>query len=1129
MIKRQTRKALMAAGCIVAVPRMTLTANAQERAADQTGLAFSDPANVRPAPPWAVGQANRSPDLDALPGFAKPPAGFGLVPFYWWLGDPLTQERLSWQLDQLTDMGISGLQINYAHTNKGGLSWGLTIPSDPKLFTQDWWNLVGWFMKQAKSRGIAVSLSDYTLGVGQGWVMDDILRDHPELTSTQLRLVKGDAPADALMKTTVTGTDGTVQQMGVRAETVPFSYDPMNPLSGPEYARRFFGQFEDRNPGEGGKGLNFFFSDELEFRLGQFPWTSRFTEEFKKRKGYDIVPELPALFMDMGPRTPKVRLDYADVRVALTEEGFFKPVFDWHQQRGMTMGCDHGGRGHDVVEFGDYFRTQRWNQGPGCDQPNLGRDLIKTKVASSIAHLYQRPRVWLEGYYGSGWGTSSAGVVDATFANFVMGHNLLSLHGLYYSTHGGWWEWAPPCNGFHMPYWKQMRGFTACVERLSYVLSQGDHRCDVAILYPVASMEAGMDGPTAVKAAFDTGRQVYAEEIDFDFMDFESLARAKVVGKELHVSGEVYRVLVLPAMKAVRHSTLQKALEFHRAGGVVVAVGALPEASDRVGRDDPEVAAMVKELFPDGPVSDVAACVPSRDFQVLGQAADHSGGYVMHRKLGQRDLYAVYNLAQGTACRFRATGKAELWDPWTGQTRPLTITSQRDGVTELALPLTAKEIQLIVFDAGTPELVAASSPVESAKRTVEGTWEFEIAPMLDNRFGDFHWPPTPTLIGAEARQIQYTEGDPTKGPWHRVTNTFGPQFKHLGPVAKLADESTLTPDAKWKPYEFSWRWGVEGDPGRQGYHGLKGVVFDEFVIFPDTKPNASANYLWTTVQSESDQVVQPRISGLKPAAVWINGQPDAYQLKRGTNTVLLRYDLAGRGAFVLETAAAPQDWKQPLGLSMSWFEKPGVLPFDVQPEVKNPIGWYRFTSPPGLREMTINAHGKVQAWVNGKPAAVRGQTIVVDAPDASPVPVLLKIEQERGYYGGAALEEPIRLNCGKGRIALGDWSQIDGLLSYSGSAWYRKTLEIPAAKRIVLDLGEVVASAEVRVNGKTAGVRVCPPWRFDITQAANAGENQIEILVHNTLANHYTTVPTNYRGSTVSGLIGPVTLDVTAK
>ena len=71
-------------------------------------------------------------------------------------------------------------------------------------------------------------------------------------------------------------------------------------------------------------------------------------EEFRKRKGYDIIPELHALFMDIGPRTPKIRMDYNDVMVSLTEEHFWKPVFDWHQERGMTSGCDHGGRGRDL-------------------------------------------------------------------------------------------------------------------------------------------------------------------------------------------------------------------------------------------------------------------------------------------------------------------------------------------------------------------------------------------------------------------------------------------------------------------------------------------------------------------------------------------------------------------------------------------------------------------------------------------------------------------------------------------------------------------------------------------------------------------------------------------------------------
>ena len=110
-----------------------------------------------------------------------------------------------------------------------------------------------------------------------------------------------------------------------------------------------------------------------------------------------------------------------------------------------------------------------------------------------------------------------------------------------------------------MPYWQHMERYLACVQRLSYLLSQGDHRCDVAVLYPVAPMEAGLGGQESVAAAFQAGEQLYRQGIDFDFMDFESLARAKVADKELRVSGERYRVLVLPAMRAARWSTLQKA------------------------------------------------------------------------------------------------------------------------------------------------------------------------------------------------------------------------------------------------------------------------------------------------------------------------------------------------------------------------------------------------------------------------------------------------------------------------------------------------------------------------------------------------------------------------------------------
>ena len=48
--------------------------------------------------------------------------------------------------------------------------------------------LTNWFMKESKRRGMAISLSDYTLGVGQGWAMDKMLAANPDLNGCQLAL-----------------------------------------------------------------------------------------------------------------------------------------------------------------------------------------------------------------------------------------------------------------------------------------------------------------------------------------------------------------------------------------------------------------------------------------------------------------------------------------------------------------------------------------------------------------------------------------------------------------------------------------------------------------------------------------------------------------------------------------------------------------------------------------------------------------------------------------------------------------------------------------------------------------------------------------------------------------------------
>ncbi|MBL7969797.1 MAG: hypothetical protein JNK09_22535 [Prolixibacteraceae bacterium] len=75
---------------------------------------------------------------------------------------------------------------------------------------------------------------------------------------------------------------------------------------------------------------------------------------------------------------------------------------------------------------------------------------------------------------------------------------------------------------------------------------------------------------------------------------------------------------------------------------------------------------------------------------------------------------------------------------------------------------------------------------------------------------------------------------------------------------------------------------------------------------------------------------------------------------------------------------------------------------------------------------------------------------------------------------------------------------------FAGTATYRKKITLDAASlkaRTILDLGEMNDIAEVRVNGKSAGVLWYPPYRTDITELLVSGENNLEILVTTNWAN----------------------------
>lgn len=1045
--------------------------------------------------------------------FVNPPEKYGEVSFFWWHGDKIEKEKLHWILEQLKDKGIAGIQLNYCHSDKGGLQYGLTMDSDPRPFTSEWWELLGWLLEECRKDHMAFSLSDYTLGApGQGSYMDRVLAGHPEFGGQKLEWRNG----------------------RVEIVKVPYSANPMAKGIGEAVADEFYGAFERHFPGECGKHINFFFSDELNFNIRGNLWCGDFREEFRKRKGYDITEKWEAIFQDIGPETPKIRLDYYDVIVALSEEAYFKPVYEWHESRGMTFGCDHGGRGQDVTEFGDYFRTMKWNQGPGNDQPRLASNIIKSKVSASIAHLYHRPRVWLEGFYSSGWQTSCADVADAVFRNFGLGHNLLSLHGLYYSTHGSMWEWAPPCNHYHMPYWNEMGTLLECTKRLSYFLAQGVHRCDAAIIYPVAAMEADEEqGKASVAMAFDMGRCLYQNGIDFDFIDFESVQRAEVRNNRLCVSGEEYRYLILPDMKNVRFGMFQALVRFAEAGGTVLVLGDLPEGSDRMGRQDPlldELCGVLKEkgkIFADAEAAEVYICQQGD----LDLETGIKEVFYQHRVIDGRDCYYLYGVEKGKECRFRASGIPVLLNPWSGKRMRIADFDTDGCTTRLRFPLTKKEPVLLVFEEDCPEteVLPVFDKTPETRLDLRGDWECEIIPTMDNQYGDYRLPAEEAFIGPEAREALYciTEEDMTEnkaaGRWRSEWLSYGEYFWICqGHEAQEKEFARMENPVKgFEPSVVSMKYGVKGDAGYQGsYHGLKGKLSDEFITLGKKRLTFAGSssvyegegcyYVFFIFYGEKEMTVHMETGELKPCSVWVNHvkvTEEEVLLQEGSNYVLLKYDRSGRTFFTL---LKKNGFVQERPLVTKWYQNSDIIPFDPHPDYAGKLCWYRFTAPPGMKGVRLSTVGDTHVYIDKEELKAENGVYFCREPYPGSAEVLVSIRQERGCYGCNAFLEPVGFVLGKGILQLPLEREKEGLRFYSGGIRLCKDVDIIKKEHMKLCTGSLGSAVAVYINGKKALSLVADPYEGDITDFLQDGRNRIELVCYNTLYNHMLTIPTNY-------------------
>ena len=130
------------------------------------------------------------------------------------------------------------------------------------------------------------------------------------------------------------------------------------------------------------------FSDSLEVYSAD--WTPDFMQQFKKRRGYDLTPFLPALAGDIGPKTLDIRHDWGKTLTELVDENYLTPINEWAKQHGTRFRSQTYGYPQSHVEqrAGGPSRRRRSRNGAGFP-PRAGRP--PRAISTTARSLRLRP------------------------------------------------------------------------------------------------------------------------------------------------------------------------------------------------------------------------------------------------------------------------------------------------------------------------------------------------------------------------------------------------------------------------------------------------------------------------------------------------------------------------------------------------------------------------------------------------------------------------------------------------------------------------------------------------------------------------------------------------------------------
>lgn len=450
-------------------------------------------------------------------------------------------------------------------------------------------------------------------------------------------------------------------------------------------------------------------------------WTPLMREEFRARRGYDLLPWLPALtgrVIGDVDLTERFLWDFRRTIADLVADRHYGTLRELTAAHGLGLSAEAIGTGTRTV--GDQLQSKARTTIPMAEFWVNGKPRGDTKEAASAAHLNGQVIAAAEAFTASpasaDWRNDPASLKSTGDLEFTRGINRFVLHRY---AHQPWSDRAPGMTlgfwGTHFErtntWWEPAAAWMDYLARCQFLLQRGTFVADVCYFYgegaPVELHLPSLD-PAPVPG------------YDFDACDAEALRRMTVrAGRIVLPSGMSYRALVLPKATRMTLPVLRKIQELVRAGALVI--GPRPEASPSLA-DGPEADASIRRIADElwAPANRGAARVLAGvplatalglppDFE-----CDDPSVHWLHRREGGTDIYFVAtssDRASAPVCRFRVGDRVpELWHPDTGEREQLAAYTRADGRTAFALP----------FDPSGSVFVVFRQPVAEADPIVEG-------------------------------------------------------------------------------------------------------------------------------------------------------------------------------------------------------------------------------------------------------------------------------------------------------------------------------------------------------------------------------------------------------------------------